>query len=118
MFSARIFSVTCADRRPGGDLCNRPAGVRRLGSRHADAAALAFTIVIAVNPLFLHATARAWNHDTSLLAALVAFALMLRANEASASRRPLIASGIALGVAIGIRSSFACWCRDSPPARS
>jgi hypothetical protein len=78
----------------------------------------AFAVVLIVNPLFMYAAGRAWNHDASVFFALLAFYCMHRAAGDRSARtqdpggwphevRWLAASGAAIGLAVGIRSSFA-----------
>jgi 4-amino-4-deoxy-L-arabinose transferase-like glycosyltransferase len=69
--------------------------------------AVAFAIAFAANPVFMYATGRAWNHDASVFFALAAFACMHRAAHTPQYAKWLALSGAALGIAIGIRSSFA-----------
>jgi 4-amino-4-deoxy-L-arabinose transferase-like glycosyltransferase len=72
-----------------------------------DAIAAAFAVVLVANPLFTFATARAWNHDASILCSLLAFLFMVRAAHAERALPLLFWSGVSAGIAIGIRSSFA-----------
>lgn len=64
-------------------------------------------VLIAMNPVFIFTSGRAWNHDPSVLLALLAFVLLA---GGARRRRPgpwVFLSGLCLGLAVGTRASFA-----------
>src|SRR5262249_51155123 len=64
------------------------------------------TLVFLSSRLFTYASGWAWNHDTSVLCLLGALLLHFRGLERGRVW-PFVAAGLLLGLAIGIRLSFA-----------
>jgi hypothetical protein len=74
----------------------RPESVRLL-------VASSGALLLIANPAFIHASGIAWNHDAAILACLLAFSLLV----GEARNGPLFAGGVLMGVAIGLRLTFA-----------
>jgi hypothetical protein len=68
--------------------------------------AASFVLLVFTNPLFTFTSGTAWNHDLSVLFALLAFIAHYRGIGPRASPRLLLLSGVLLGIAVGIRVSF------------
>ena len=64
-------------------------------------------ILIIMNPLFIYTTGYAINHDPSVFFALLAFLIHCHVLRDEKGEKWLLASGISLGLATGIRLSFA-----------
>ena len=69
--------------------------------------ALAFVLLLSLNPFFRFTAGRAWNHDLPVLASVASFAAFLRAAESDRGRLWIGACGAMVGIAIGTRLSFA-----------
>ena len=67
---------------------------------------ICITVLLLHSPLYRHATSHVWNHTPSTFFALLAFLLHCRGIRLK-SLTILFFSGISLGMAIGIRLSFA-----------
>lgn len=69
--------------------------------------AAALAVWLTHHPLFLYALGRAWNHDLAMFLALAAFLVLGPALGRPRPGRPLLASGLLLGLAAGTRLSWA-----------
>lgn len=105
LLTARLFSALCASAGMAlffflawDFFCGQPRRYR-LG------AAVGFTLLFALSPLTAAASGFSWNHDAMLLLLLLAFAALYHAPRRAHPRRWLFASGVLLGLAIGVRAS-------------
>lgn len=71
------------------------------------ATAMALPLFMSLNTLFLYTSGRAWNHDLSVFLALSAFLVHGRALARPRPGPGLMASGLLLGLAAGVRLSWA-----------
>jgi hypothetical protein len=71
------------------------------------ATAMALPLFMSLNTLFLYTSGRAWNHDLSVFLALSAFLVHCGALARSRPGPGLVASGLLLGLAAGVRLSWA-----------
>jgi 4-amino-4-deoxy-L-arabinose transferase-like glycosyltransferase len=60
-----------------------------------------------MNPLFIYTTGLSWNHDSSILLAVLAFLIHCHSLRQKKPGKWLFLSGLSLGLAIGFRLSFA-----------
>ena len=106
LLAARLVSVLCGT----ATVCLLFAAVWRVLKRVGPAErwwlAGGLTLVFLGCRKFAYTSGLAWNHDTAVLAALAAALLHLRGLR-RASLWPFAAAGFLLGVAVGIRLSFA-----------
>jgi len=68
---------------------------------------IASTALLVHSPLFAYASSHVWNHTPSTLCAVVAFFWLCRAIRGNNALWYFFLSGLGLGMAIGIRLSFA-----------
>jgi hypothetical protein len=106
LLAARLLSVACATtavwllfRHAWRALAGQPAPTRWL-------VAGGLTLVFLSSRLFTYASGWAWNHDSSVLCLLGALLLHFRGLERGRVW-PFMLAGLLLGLAIGIRLSFA-----------
>jgi 4-amino-4-deoxy-L-arabinose transferase-like glycosyltransferase len=99
LLGARLFSAACAV----GIVAIVGTAAYRLLGRGGAIGALLLALTAAV---FTHTTGRAWNQEPALLCALVAFLVHATA-VARASKGWMLASGALLGLAIGLRVTYA-----------
>ena len=63
-------------------------------------------LLVLTNPLFHHASGRAWNHDLAMLLAVLAVVVHCRAAKREKPARLVFLSGLCLGAAIMTRVAF------------
>jgi len=73
----------------------------------ATAVALLAVVVLIANPIFVYTSGRAWNHDLAALLTIAAALVHMRWLAGRIGLGALAAGGAALGLAVGMRSSFA-----------
>ena len=106
LLAARLFGAVCASAMAGLVGSIGCALFRERGKRWAAGAGAGAVVLCLTAGLFGQTVGHAWNHEPSLLFALLAFV----AHVAGIERRRsgwLVASGVLLGVAIGTRLTFA-----------
>jgi len=64
-------------------------------------------LLLVVNPVFVYTSGKAWNHDLSVLFALLAFVLHSQGARTKNPKRWVFFSGLCVGLAFGTRLSFA-----------
>jgi 4-amino-4-deoxy-L-arabinose transferase-like glycosyltransferase len=106
LLSARIISVLCS-----GGIATLVywAGWKAAHGRAAHvrlAVATVGVLLLLANPAYAHASGIAWNHDPAIFAALLSFTLLATTFQ-RAGATVVLASGILLGVAIGLRLTLA-----------
>lgn len=106
IFNARLLSLVCTGALlvvlyvcAHRSLAGRGPWVRFSG-------ASALVLLLVCDPLFLRTTGRTWNHEAPVLLLVVAILCHLRAMSAPAHRWMLL-GGLATGLAIGTRLTFA-----------
>lgn len=108
LLGARWFSVICSWLTLALLLAASLAWLRNMRPAGRLLVGVLVTLLLMNAPTFLHASGRAWNHDfPTLLTLLAAF---LQATWLKRSRRPvlwLLAIGFLVGLATGVRVSFA-----------
>ncbi|MEQ1862090.1 MAG: hypothetical protein ABMA13_19405 [Chthoniobacteraceae bacterium] len=106
LLAARLFSAGCATAMVAliGAVAFR--AFRDRGTKVAWRVAMAVTGLCVVSSLFTGTTGRAWNQEPSTLLAVGAFVLLGHGLD-SARRGWLLASGALLGLAIGMRITYA-----------
>lgn len=80
---------------------------RRQGLLLRTSMAFCAALLLLANPLFVMAAGRAWNHDASILPALLAAIALVIGLQGARPGRWLFASGVLLGLAVGVRSIWA-----------
>ncbi len=106
LLAARLFGAVCASAMAGLVGSIGYALFRERGKRWAAGVGAGAVVLCLTAGLFGQTVGHAWNHEPSLLFALLAFV----AHVAGIERRRsgwLVASGVLLGVAIGTRLTFA-----------
>ena len=106
LLAARLFGAACASAMAALVGSIGYALFRERGKRWAAGAGAGAVVLCLTAGLFGQTVGHAWNHEPSLLFALLAFV----AHVAGIGRRRsgwLVASGVLLGVAIGTRLTFA-----------
>lgn len=106
LLGARLFSATCAAVIVGLVGMVAAHAFRSHAARTRHFAIIGAVALCVSSAVFADATGRAWNQEPALLLALLGFVLQLAALPRA--RRPLfVASGFLLGLAIGVRLTYA-----------
>lgn len=107
LLAARIFSVVCATLSLGliFYIALNLFGRHNYSTRFLIAAGS--VVFILMNPVFQDTSVMAWNHNLSLLLTLIAFVFYSHGMNKEWMRKWVFFSGIFLGLAVGIRLSFA-----------
>lgn len=107
LLSARLFSVVCSWLSL---VLLFAVAYRRLAPPVRLVGAGSIVVLLAATPLFIHTSGRAWNHDLPVLLLLLAY-LVYERDAAGEKQRPirpaLAAAGVLMGLAAGVRLSFA-----------
>jgi hypothetical protein len=107
LLTARFFSVLCSWLSL---LILFGVAYRRLAPPVRLIGAVGVVTLFAATPLFVHTSGRAWNHDLPVLLLLLAY-LVYERDAAGKKGRPLrpalVVAGVLMGMAAGVRLSFA-----------
>ncbi|RIK41565.1 MAG: hypothetical protein DCC55_11510 [Chloroflexi bacterium] len=107
LLTARLFSILCSWLSL---LILFAVAYRSLGPPLRWTAASSIVVLLIAAPLFTHTSGRAWNHDLPVLLLLLAYLVYGQAEPGMKSymRRPaLVGAGLLIGLAAGVRLSFA-----------
>lgn len=106
LLAARSFNVVCGSATVLLVFAMCFAGLHSFGFGIRLLMALALALFFNLNTQYVYTSGLAWNHDLSTLAMLASFWLLV-AGLRKKSPPLLIACGVLLGVAVGVRLSFA-----------
>lgn len=105
LLAARLFNVLCAAALLLLVFAIAAHSFRALRERRW-VIALAFVLVLSLNPFFRFTAGRAWNHDLPVLTSVAAFAAVLHGMTRNRSWLWIGIGGFLLGIAVGTRLSF------------
>lgn len=106
LLGARLFSSACAIALVAAVGTVTFGCFRERGARVAAAAAAVAVFLALSSEVFTHSVGRAWNQEPATLCALLAFLLQAWALP-RASRAGVFGAGLLMGLAIGLRITFA-----------
>ncbi len=107
LLSARIFSTICAWLTLVLVSYLAFGMFRRLRLPLRLLVAAGSVALLVTNPLFIYTSGKSWNHDLSVLLALLAFVCHVKGARGEHGRRWAFLSGLFVGLATGTRLSFA-----------
>jgi 4-amino-4-deoxy-L-arabinose transferase-like glycosyltransferase len=106
LLTARCFDVACAGLLLVLIFMEAARRLRPLCSNYLSIAA-GCVLILAFDPFFRFTAGRAWNHDLPVLATFVSLFALLRGLEGTRAVAWFFCCGVALGLAIGTRLTFA-----------